>query len=204
MGTLCIADALNFLDSIAAIAEREHRQQHDPSQSHRHTEDRLSTAQSETVSPAGGHESTITEESAPHEDSKLSAHEPAETSMAQTDSGSSEQTSDIDREAGEEDNSSSGGDLTDYSSCSEDAEQLSSGASNSETLSIESKHKEKSTSPGIKSKLFKLSGRRKKRTKRHKDYSHSSKVDQKRRNKHTLLYGMGAGSFTGMESYMNT
>lgn len=203
---MCIADTLNFLDSIAAIAKSEHRKQdthtrhHGPSQemSSDFSSDFSITKENESSDASGSNsaeEVTTKHEKLAGDDATLiaSAVEPTETLVLGEDSVSSEDSSDSD----------------DGSEVTHEASSNNSATSNRESeggSTIEYTEERESDSVRDKEKPLELPGRRKKG--HYHFHGHQDKAQPWKRNrgrrKTLSLYGMGAGSFTGREHYMNT
>jgi hypothetical protein len=211
VSTLCIADALNFLDSIAAIAEHQHRAQskpRGPSTSHKPSEedDSLGTEPSNDGPAHSECVSTTTEEmSTPQEPEleKLAAAEASATPTAETGidsiAGSSDQqTSDGNRDTVEDDSMSTDDD--DDSSCSSENSEQSSSSGDEESNEIdETERSRKSSSPGAGRIAAELADRQKIKHHSQSKERHSRHLKHdKRKKKRIFFYGMGAGSFTVM------
>ena len=216
VATLCIADALNFLDSISAIAKHQHRKLVS------HT-----TVPPQPVAHSlSGHEeleetegaSALTEDTYKPEYLLEKGIEGLSPDVGPTSDTYSDQGSEtVGKTEGDESETPTDGDTGDDSGSSEGDESAGEPSSSdsysvdyseaSRTSTNESQHKEKSTSSQFKSKLVKVMGRKKNRHKHHHDDTASGNRHSKLSKKHKrclYLYGMGAGSFTAIESYMNT
>ena len=192
MSTLCIADGLNFLDSIAVIAEHEHRKQskahsasqpHKPEEIHHHS---LSREQG-SDGTAGGKCVSTEESRQPELETCAGAEGIVTTSTAETEVQS--RAGNLEQEGCDSDRG--GGDGDDTDSVSDDASSSDHSLSSEEASETEetlipdsSSGGKKSSLPGAESKLV---GKQKK-SKRNK-----------RKHKHIFFFGMGAGSFPAME-----
>ena len=216
MSTLSIADALNFLDSIAAVAEQEHRKQSKaqptPSPLHTPGETGVGTEGPSDAPTCGEPVSATTEEmTQPHQEPEL--EKLAEVNVAPTPQtgipesstgGLSEQqqSSECGRGAVEDASVSTGDDDDSSSCCSESSEQSSSSGDETneelnddrteETLTTESKENSSSTGAGRKPVL-------EDRQKKHRSRS-KARRSKRDKSKRIVFYGMGAGSFPAMEN----
>ena len=203
VSTLCIANALNFLDSIAAIAKQEpkkrvplssssssqprHQSPSTASHASPRTEDDASTDD-----PTNEHlsaEATSTSPKPVNVDSHCSADPPP--SIEESSGSDADELTPASDEVTDDDSSSECEIIGQLSSCTGDSVEASEAEC---TLATEFEQNEKSSR--VKTTLITLTGRQRNKHK-------SKKLDKKRKGC-IHLYGMGAGSFTAMESYMNT
>ena len=203
VSTLCIANALNFLDSIAAIAKQEPKKRvplssSSSSQPRHQSPSTASHASPRTEGDASTDDPTnehLSAEATPKPvdvDSHCSVDPPP--SIEESSGTDADELTPASDEVTDDDSSSECESIGQLSSCTDDSERPLEASDAECTLTTESEQNEKSSR--IKTTLITLKGRRRNKHK-------SKKLDKKRKGC-IHLYGMGAGSFTAMESYMNT